>query len=457
MVQRQLTGTRIRERRLAMGIRQSVLATAAGISGSYLNLIEHNRRRIGDDLVARLAASLGVDPGALGEGVEVDLVATLREAAAARPGATMPEPAEDFARRFPGWAGLLADTHRREADLTRMVETLTDRLNQDPTLAAALHEMLSTATAIRATATILAETRELEPEWRDRFLGNLDGDAHRLAVSARALAGYLEQTALAGPAGASPQEELDGFLAANDWCFPDLETRRATPEALIAAAPALRSDAARALARDWLARHLADIALLPLEVVIAALPQRDPDPAALARATGVALPVAMRRLACMPQGALTGAVGMVSCDAAGSFTFRRALAEFPLPRHGAACPLWPLYAALSRPLTPIRAELVQAGRGEGVVRAFAIALPVAAGASPVPDMPLIEAHMFLTPAPASGPPSAQADPARAVGVTCRICPRDPCPGRREPSILGPLPPTSGIGFPPPRPASSAVR
>ena len=38
-----LTGTRIRERRLALSRRQADVARAAGISPAYLNLIEHNR------------------------------------------------------------------------------------------------------------------------------------------------------------------------------------------------------------------------------------------------------------------------------------------------------------------------------------------------------------------------------------------------------------------------------
>ncbi|MDP1576045.1 MAG: helix-turn-helix transcriptional regulator, partial [Cypionkella sp.] len=40
-----LTGTRLRERRVALGQRQADLAETVGISASYLNLIEHNRRR----------------------------------------------------------------------------------------------------------------------------------------------------------------------------------------------------------------------------------------------------------------------------------------------------------------------------------------------------------------------------------------------------------------------------
>jgi transcriptional regulator with XRE-family HTH domain len=54
-----LTGTRIRERRILIGMRQAELARAAGISASYLNLIEHNRRRVGEDVLAALARALG--------------------------------------------------------------------------------------------------------------------------------------------------------------------------------------------------------------------------------------------------------------------------------------------------------------------------------------------------------------------------------------------------------------
>ncbi|MGB5871554.1 MAG: helix-turn-helix transcriptional regulator, partial [Albidovulum sp.] len=42
-----LTGTRIRDRRLLLGQKQADLARKVGISPAYLNLIEHNRRRVG--------------------------------------------------------------------------------------------------------------------------------------------------------------------------------------------------------------------------------------------------------------------------------------------------------------------------------------------------------------------------------------------------------------------------
>ncbi|MGB8622908.1 MAG: helix-turn-helix transcriptional regulator, partial [Paracoccaceae bacterium] len=70
MAQSTLVGTRIRERRLVLGRRQADLAREVGISPAYLNLIEHNRRRIGGKLLVDLARKLDVDASALSEGAE---------------------------------------------------------------------------------------------------------------------------------------------------------------------------------------------------------------------------------------------------------------------------------------------------------------------------------------------------------------------------------------------------
>ena len=65
--------TRIRERRIMVGIKQADLAQAAGISASYLNLIEHNRRRIGGKLLVAIAKVLEVEPSVLSEGAAAAL------------------------------------------------------------------------------------------------------------------------------------------------------------------------------------------------------------------------------------------------------------------------------------------------------------------------------------------------------------------------------------------------
>ena len=90
MVADTLTGSRIRDRRLIRGLRQADLARKIGISTSYLNLIEHNRRRIGGKLLNALADALDVEVSVLNQGAEASLIAALREAeAAARQVATV--------------------------------------------------------------------------------------------------------------------------------------------------------------------------------------------------------------------------------------------------------------------------------------------------------------------------------------------------------------------------------
>ncbi len=180
-----LTGTRIRERRLAMARRQADIARAVGISPAYLNLIEHNRRPVGADLIARLAEVLEVPPDELAEGREEVRIAALREAAA-HPVAvgTVPELDQitEFLARFPGWSGLLIAHARRGAGLERQLVDLSDRMTRDPYLLTTLHEVLSAVTSVRSTAAILVEEGEISAEWRQRFHANLHQDSQRLSA-----------------------------------------------------------------------------------------------------------------------------------------------------------------------------------------------------------------------------------------------------------------------------------
>ena len=147
-----LTGSRVRERRLALGLRQAEVAKATGISASYLNLIEHNRRRIAGDVLRRLAQALATEVDALEEGAPDDLAEALR-AAAQEPGGERAEleRLDEYLGRFPGWAGVTAGLRQRIGQLERAVAALNDRIAHDPHLGAALHEVLSAVSSVRST------------------------------------------------------------------------------------------------------------------------------------------------------------------------------------------------------------------------------------------------------------------------------------------------------------------
>ena len=151
-------------------------------------------------------------------------------------------------------------------------------------------------------------------------------------------------------------------------------------------------------------------------------PMRVLEPGWLAGRLAVEPLAAMRRLACLPD---LGA-GLVLCDASGTLTFRKPAADFPLPRFGAACPLWPLYAALARPQQPVetRVEIAgQAGRRHRVIAVSALRYPLG-----LRGPELREAGMLILPDEGAGP-------VLPIGSSCRVCPRGACVARREPSIL----------------------
>ncbi|MCO8146390.1 short-chain fatty acyl-CoA regulator family protein [Rhodovulum tesquicola] len=427
-----LTGTRIRERRTVLGLRQADLARRAGISPSYLNLIEHNRRRIGGRLLVELARHLGVEASVLTEGAGAALIETLREAAAVQEGGEAEiERIEEFAGRFPGWAALLAARHRRVRELERTVEMLTDRMTHDPFLSASLHEVISTVTAIRSTAAILAETEDIDPDWQRRFHRNLSDDSRRLAEGAQSLVAYLDEGAEDPGTQSSPQEEVEAFLKARDYHLPELEAARpADPADLVAAAGELTSAPARELLLGLLARYRRDAERMPLEPFAEAARAEGFDPGRLAARFGVDPAAAFRRLAALPGGLAGGPVGLVICDGSGTLTFRKPVEGFALPRFGAACPLWPLYQALARPMAPLRAVVEPGGPMRLRFLTYALCQPALAGGFDGPQV--LEAAMLILPADTIAIPDGQAQP---IGTSCRICPRRTCVARREPSIL----------------------
>lgn len=426
-----LTGSRIRERRSISGLRQADLARQVGISASYLNLIEHNRRRIGGKLLVDIAGVLRVEPSMLSEGAEAALIASLREAAADM-GTVVAETdkVDEFAGRFPGWAEVLASGHRRIASLERTVEILSDRLTHDPHLAASLHEVLSTATAIRATASILAEPGEIDPQWRDRFHRNLNEDSRRLAESSKSLVAYLDESDTGHDRRGSPQEEVEAYINGFDHHFDGLEDGTSDPDSLIDEAKSLTSTAARQIARDILSEYSGDARAMPFDQFKAAIKVSGLDPLALARKFNTDLASVFRRLATLPQGILPTEVGLVVCDASGSILFRKPIAGFAVPRFGATCPHWPLFTALSRPMVPIRRRVSQLGRTTASFECLAIAWPVAMkdfGADP-----LYRSIMLILPESRETEPSEKI---QTVGSNCRVCPSQACDARRAPSIL----------------------
>ena len=222
---RSLIGPRIRSRRRTLGLTQASVAGRAGISASYLNLIEGNKRNIGGALLQRIAGELGlvVDEidgaaerrllGDLGELIGEPLFAELHLSRAS---------ADDFASRHASWARALITLHRSWLDRNRAVSALSDRLSHDPFLADAVHDMLTKVSAIRSSSEILESVEDLEPAQRARFAAIVGAESRRLSDVAQALAAFFD-SAHSGTRSITPVEEIDDFIFERGNHFPALE------------------------------------------------------------------------------------------------------------------------------------------------------------------------------------------------------------------------------------------
>lgn len=430
-----LTGTRIRERRMGLGLRQSDLAVQVKISPSYLNLIEHNRRRIGGSLLTRIAKALSVDASALTQGAEAGQLDQLGEAAAAHPEVQVElDRVDELVGRFPGWSGLLAAQQLRISALENRIAGLMDRLTHDPFLSASLHDLLSKVSSIQSTASILVETEDLDENWRRRFQRNLHGDSGKLAAGAAALVAYLDSEGEAELGVISPQEELEAFLNATGFHLAGLE--KPVPdliETMIRDAPSFKSAAGRELARSYLVRYRDDALAMPLEPFAEAAERMSYDPARLAAQFGCPIPAVFRRLASLPGRR----IGLVICDGSGALTLRKMTDLLPMPRFGSACALWPLYRALTRPMAPVQAVLEHAARPGDPFLCYALAhaqYPEGFGGAAVYEASMLVIPPVLVTAEASAQGAHGA--VTRIGTTCRVCPLPACAARREPSILG---------------------
>lgn len=426
MAVQQLVGARIRDQRLDRGLRQAAVAETVGISPSYLNLIEHNKRRIGGKLLADIARALGVDPSLLTQGADIEVLDAMRAAAAQFEELVEVGRIDEIAARYPGWSALIAEQSRRLNGLQSQVHALSDRMSSDPQLAASLHDVISAVSAIRSTASILVGPEKLDADWQRRFHENIHTDSLRLASSSEALIGYLEAPD-AEIDQTTPIEQVERFLGQSSFHIEALEARTADPKEF--SAQSGLSKAAQSVLTSVGTQYCADATLMPLEPFVLACRKHHYDPAQLSQVFAAPLSAVMRRLAALPPDKGHPPFGLVVCDGAGVFSMFKPVPGFSLPRAGGACPLWPLFSALSRPAQPVKLEVALPGSNASRLLCYAVAEAQPTARFDVP--PPVQSTMLVMP----DPPQLHDNPL-PVGVSCRICPRDNCHSRREPAMRG---------------------
>lgn len=218
-------GSRIRRRRQALGITQAGLAKALGISASYLNLIENDKRAIGGGLLVRIGERLGIELVHLAGDNDLRIAAAIGE--------LMTDPVmqgielgvdeiRELVARQPAAAMALVRLHRAYCDSNAGIEALRHRLDSDPYLSQLLHEILNRISGIKSSAEILAAVPDLTERERGRFVTSINAEARGLVPTTRNLVDYFDRT-IAEQKPVSPLREVDEAIIAHGNHFPALE------------------------------------------------------------------------------------------------------------------------------------------------------------------------------------------------------------------------------------------
>ncbi|MBI2796128.1 MAG: DUF2083 domain-containing protein [Gemmatimonadetes bacterium] len=453
-------GKRIRALRLKLALTQAAFAERLGISTSYLNLIENDRRPCTTALLLTLASTFDVDVRTFAGGPQVQLAADLAEA----------------------FAGPMFDEHPLT---TREVREFVDA---QPDVARAVlrlhHAWVQAHDSLDALAVRVSETQDGSPdlagpgrvrmsseqvsdyiERHDNHFPELESEAERLWRDAAlerenlfpTLARYLERThgvtVRIGTVG-----EMRGAVRRFDPLRRELllseVLRRGSRHfqlahqiGLLSGAPILArapqdpiftSDEARTLARVSLANYFASAVLMPYADFLRAATTERYNLELLGHRFRVSFEQVCHRLTMLHRPGGEGIPFlMVRVDIAGNISKKFAPGGKPrLPRFGGICPLWNVHAAFTQPGI-IRTQVQRFPGGE---THFSVARTVRRDAGNFTSPPVMYAIALacdirfarqIMHADGLDLASAASVP---VGLTCRTCERMECQARAFPAL-----------------------
>ena len=450
-------GLRLRRFREEQGLTQAALATALGISTSYVNQMESNQRPITGPVLLRLAEVFDVDVQRFSAAESDRLDAQLRDALAdtAHAEQVSPNQTRELAEGMPELARYVVDLHRRYRHAVERNTAMSAELDAG------------------AAPTAYEEVRDLFYAKRN-YVPELDTAAETLAAERIGAEGGLDPTDLAGTlarvladrhgtvvADLAPGEQgsakrrfdpegrvlrLSPLLTAGQRAF-QIATHLALAghagliDDLVAEAD-LSGPEARALARIGLANYFAGALILPYGAFRSAAEELRYDIDLLQRRFRVGFETVAHRLSTLQRPGARGVpFFFVRVDRAGNISKRQSATDFHFSRVGGSCPLWNVYEAFAHP-GEIRTQLAQMPDGRAYLwvartvtrryggfgtpaKTFAIGL----------GCDLHHAHRLVY---ADGLDLASPAALTPIGPGCKVCDRSGCPQRAFPAIGRPL-------------------
>lgn len=438
-------GGKIRRLRRNRRLGQSELAAALGISSSYLNLIEHNRRKVTVNLLFSIAGYFGIEPGELVDGDEARLAGHLMEMFAdevfADSDVTNLE-VRDLAHANPAAARAVlalydrfrSNAHRiaaapdaeTGAEFHRATEAISDFLQLN-----ANHFPRLEDAAERVRAEIDASGDAFDAGART-YLFNAFGIEVRLASLPQGIVRHFDPARRELLLSDLASPETTRFLVAHQ--IGRLAAEREV-EATAAAIELPETDAP-VLARNVLSAYFAAALIMPYAPFLKACRDYRYDIERLGHRFGASFEqIAHRMTTLQRKGAAGIPMHLVRTDIAGNISKRFSLSGIHIPRHSGACPRWNVYAAF---LSPERLNIQVSEMPDGA-RYFCVARTVAKGAyrynAPVRHVSvgigcsIAHAREMVY---SDGIDLSSDNQIVPIGVSCRICPRMECGHRAHP-------------------------
>jgi len=446
--------------RLKEGLTQSAMAARLGISGSYLNLIESDRRPVGAGLLLALARDFDLDLRSFAAGEDVKLVSDLLEVFGDPlfQGRAVAEPeVREFVAGSPEVARAVVHLHHAYTDARASAETIAEQVVDRQDLSAVDRAGLAAEEVSDLIQRHVNYFPELEAE-AERVYAAAQLDRHDFFES---LADHIDRTYKIR-VHVLRMQEMKGAVRRFDPERRELQIsevlRRGSrnfqlahqvalltcPDTLdrIASDPELTSSESRAVCRVALANYFAAALLMPYDSFFRAAEEERYDTDLLEHRFRANFEQICHRLTTLNRPGARGIpFHMVRVDIAGNISKKFSATGVRFPRFGGLCPLWNVHAAFLQP-NVIRAQLDRLPDGtmffsvartirkhRGGYHTPEVLYSVGLGCDVESARRMVYADGFDLSNPQAAAP---------VGITCRLCERLDCRARAFPSIYQPL-------------------
>jgi len=477
MKDRLAVGGKIRALRRHQHLTQTDLAQRVGISTSYLNLIEHNRRTLGADLLIRLADVLPIDLKAFSPGHEGQTVTELLEVFGDPMFESLDvitQDVKELATVYPAISQAVVRLYTSYRTARQSTQDLAESLTEEPSKAEAqlarspseevsdlIQDHMNYFPELEHGAEALVRDAKLDSE--SLFAGLVRYLKHTSGVEVRVEQTRSMQSAVRSYDPATKVLTLSEVLRRGSRNFQlayqvGLLTQGHVMDR-ISQDPLLTSTESRAACRIALANYFASAVLMPYDTFLAASQKERYDIELLGHRFRASFEQTCHRLTTLRKPNAEGIpFHMLRVDVAGNMSKRFSASGLRVPRFSGACPRWNVFGAF---LTPgvIHTQLSQMPDGQiffGVARTVRKEGGGFHGPHPLYAISLgcdISHASKMVYADGLDLRSRQA--LIPVGPSCRLCERMDCEQRAHPPLFNPFQVDEnrrGVSFyaPPPR-------